>query len=75
MLVKLSDQDFIISIDTDTVAALIDDYCVMLNTKGAMHYPAAWEFLCRLNEIYWYEHGSSITPSIEEYVRLEEEEA
>ena len=71
MLVKLSGENYIISIDVDEAASLVEDYCAFISKNP--YFPGVYEIIKRLNELYYYEHGVSICSAIEQYERLEEE--
>ena len=70
MLVKFSDGNFLISMDQDDAASLIEDYCSMMNSKGA-YYPSVYELMRRMNSLYYAQNGCSICEAIEEYECLE----
>jgi hypothetical protein len=71
MLAKYANERFLISLTADDAAALLQDYCCLLETKGASYHPQAWEFIQRINYLYVQAHGCSLDECIDPF--LEEE--
>ena len=70
MLVKLSGDNFIIALDADEAAMLVEDV-VQLVANSAVH-ATTWTLANRITEVWWHREGCPIGAGIEEVVMEED---
>ena len=70
MLVKLSGENFLISLSFDEAAMIVED--LARHVRKYDHDEATWNFAERLNHLWWLQESHSMGTAIERLVDLEE---